>query len=199
VPKGHQTQTRDRLIQSGAGLFAEKGFGGVSVRAICKHAGTSVNMIHHYFESKEGLLKAITEQFDSNTFATPMRLLSKPAGSPADFRSRMEMLFEETLDAYIEQRPLITVVLREQEDLAALQEFMKRFVEFLEQAKKKGFVRKELDCEMITGFFLDRIVNQVQFAPWVKRNYGSDLLGDLQYKQRWCKANLDLLVNGMVP
>jgi AcrR family transcriptional regulator len=199
VPKEPQAQTRDRLIQSGAALFAEKGFGGVSVRAICKHADTSMNMIHHYFGSKEGLLRAITEKFDSSTFAIPMRLLSKPAGSPDDFRSRMEMLFEETLDAYIEQRALITVVLREEADLAALQEFMKRFVEFLEQAKKKGFVREELDCEMITGFFIDRILNQVQYAPWVKRNYGSDFLGDPQYKQRWCKANFDLMVNGMVP
>ena len=198
MPKGAKVQPRERLLASGAALFAEKGFGGVSVRSICKHAGTSMRMIHHYFESKEGLLDAIFERFDSSTFAVPMRLLDKPAGSADDFRSRIELLFEVTLDACIEQRALIMVVLREQADLGTLHEYTKRFKKFLGDAKRKGFVRKELDIDMITGFFLDRISNQVQFASWIKRDFGNDLLGDPKYKQRWCKANVDLLINGMV-
>ena len=36
---------------------------------------------------------------------------------------------------------------------------------------EKGFVRDEVDADMITGFFLD--LNQNQFAPWIKRNYGT--------------------------
>ena len=157
-----------------------------------------MNMIHHYFTNKAGLLEAIVAQFDSGVVAVPMRLLSKPAVSLDDFHSRMEMLFEATLDAFIEQRALITVVYREQAELAALQEFAKLFVEFLERAKKDGVVRKDLDCEMISGVFLDRIINQVQYAPWVKRDSGYDLLGDPQYKQRWCKANSGVLINGIV-
>jgi hypothetical protein len=42
------------------------------------------------------------------------------------------MLFEATLDAFIEHRALTTVVLREEPDLAGWRELMKRFVEFLE-------------------------------------------------------------------
>lgn len=59
---------------------------------------------------------------------------------------------------------------------------MQRFAEFVEQAQKEGFVRKELDCDMITGCLLDRVVNQIQFAPWIKKNCGTDLLGDPEYK-----------------
>jgi AcrR family transcriptional regulator len=198
MPSKPQPQTKERLLQSGAALFAEKGFGGVSVRAICKHAETSMNMIHHYFESKAGLLEAVIARCDSSIVAVPMRLLTKPAVSLDDFRSRIEMLFESTLDAFIEHRALITVALREQPDLAERRELMKRFVEFLENAKKKGIVREELDCEMISGFFLDRILNQVQYAPWVKHDFGDDLLGDPEYKQRWCKANSGVLINGFV-
>ena len=40
---------REWLILAAARLFAAKSFDGVSVREICKEAGTGINMIHHYF------------------------------------------------------------------------------------------------------------------------------------------------------
>ena len=194
-----QPSTRSRLLTSGAHLIAEKGFDGVSVREICAHADTSMNMIHYYFGSKQGLLDAIVEQFSSGVFAIPLRLLEKDPRSQEDFLSRIEMLFESTLDAYIEHRSVLMVVVREQADPEALPEYMARFASFLDRAKEMGFVREEVDSEMITGFLLDRILNQVQLAPWIKRNYGTDLLSDPEYKQRWCRSNLDVFMNGIVP
>ena len=157
-----------------------------------------MNMIHHYFGSKEGLLNEILEQFSAQVFVVPMRLLDKPPRSKDDFLSRMEMLFEATLEAYIGQRLVLVVVVREQADLSALNEYVERLVEFLEQAKTKGFVRKEVDSEMITGAMFDRVLNQVLFAPWIKRTSGIDVLNDAKYKQRWCQANLDLFLHGLV-
>ena len=190
--------TKSRLLESGAQLMADKGFDGVSVREICAHAGTSINMIHHYFGSKQGLLDAIVDQFGSGVFAVPLRLLEKDPRSAADFLSRIELLFESTLDAYIEHRSVFLVVVREQADPEALTEFMAQFAKFLERGKQKGFVRQDIDSTMITGFFLDRILNQVQLAPWIRRNYGTDLLTDPDYKERWCQANLDVFLNGIV-
>ena len=104
MDKSTDPPVKDRLLTSGAILFAEKGFGGVSVREICKHANTSMSMIHHYFENKDGLLKAIVEQFGSHVFAVPMRILDKAPRSEEDFLIRIEMLFESTLEAFIENR-----------------------------------------------------------------------------------------------
>lgn len=197
MSEANQQPTRERLLSSGAELIAEKGFDGASVREICAHAETSINMIHHYFGSKQGLLDAIVEQFSSGVFAVPMRLLDKDPRSKQDFLSRIELLFESTLDAYIENRSVLLVVVREQADPKALPEYMARFASFLERAKENGFVREEIDPEMITGFFLDRILNQVQLAPWIKRNYGTDLLSDPDYKRRWCQSNLEVFINGI--
>jgi len=191
--------TRSRLLQSGAQLMAEKGFDGVTVREICTHAGTSNNMVHHYFESKQGLLNAIVDEFSSGVFAIPMRLLEKEPRSREEFLSTIELLFETTLEAYIEHRSVMLVVVREQADPDALPMYMERVAAFLESAKKKGFVRENVETDMITGFLLDRILNQVQLAPWIKRNYGTDLLSDPEYKQQWCRSNLDVLMNGIVP
>ena len=179
-------------------MFGQKGFEGVSVREICKHANTSMNMIHHYFESKDGLLQSIVEQFSDQVFVVPLKLLQKPPKSKEDFHSRMEMLFEATLDAYIDQRDLLMVIIREQADPEALTEYVNKFAAFLDSAKKSGYVRKEIDSSMITGIMLDRILNQVQFAPWIKRKHGVDLLTDDAYRQRWCESNLEVFLNGMV-
>lgn len=190
--------TKARLLESGARLIAEKGFDGASVREICTDADTSINMIHHYFGNKQGLLDAIVEQFSSGVFALPLRIIERDPRNAEDFISRMELLFEATLDAYIEHRAVFLVVLREQADPEALPEFMSRFADFLDRAKRHGFVRNEVDSEMITGFLLDRILNQVQLAPWIKRNYGLDLLTDTDYKHRWCQSNLDVFLNGVL-
>ncbi len=198
MKKPDEIPTRERLLTSGAFLFAEKGFNGTSVRKVCEHANTSLNMVHHYFGSKAGLLDAIVEQFSSGVFLVPIRLLDKPLRSKDDFLSRIEMLFEATLDAYIEHRSVLLVVIREQADPKALPEFMSRFTQFLNQAKKMGYVREELHTDMVMGFLLDRIYSQVQLAPWIKRNYGTDLLGDPEYKKKWCEANIDVFVNGIL-
>jgi AcrR family transcriptional regulator len=198
VRKSAEIPAKDRLLLSGALLFGQKGFEGVSVREICKHANTSMNMIHHYFESKDGLLQSIVEQFSDQVFVVPLKLLQKPPKSKEDFHSRMEMLFEATLDAYIDQRDLLMVIIREQADPEALTEYVNKFAVFLDSAKKSGYVRKEIDSSMITGIMLDRILNQVQFAPWIKRKHGVDLLTDDAYRQRWCESNLEVFLNGMV-
>ena len=189
---------RDRLLASGTALFAEKGFDGVSVREICKHAHTSMNMIHHYFGNKEGLLREVVGQLNENVFVVPMRLLERPAHSREDFRARLELLFETTLEAYIQHRDVLVVAVREQADLPAIQEYMARFVEFIGQAKDRGIVRQELDADMISGAMLDRILSQVHNAPFIKKTFGIDVMTDREYQQRWSRANIDLFLHGFL-
>lgn len=189
--------TKERLLESGAKLFAEKGFAGVSVRKICADADTSTNMVHHYFGSKRGLLSAIAEQLNVKIFAIPIRLFQTMPASTEEFTSRMQLLFETTLEAYIEHRALFMVVVREETDTQGVLDYAKAFAEFLERAKREGFVREQLDSEMTTGAIIDRILNQVSFAPWVKRVYDVDIISDGDYRQRWCKSNIDLFLNGI--
>ena len=189
---------RARLLATAAKLFAEKSFGGVSVREICKEAGTGINMIHHYFGNKDGLLEAIVAQYDEGVFAMPMRLLATPARSSDDLCARMELVFETTLESCISHRDVMMVVLREQKQLKMLDAFQAAFVAFLDEAKTLGIVRAELDSAMVSGAMLDRVVSQVQFAPWIKDTYGIDIATDAEYRSRWSRGNVDLFLNGML-
>ncbi len=189
---------RDRLIDSAARLFAQKRFGGVSVREICKEAGTGVNMIHHYFGNKDGLLEAIVQQFDTRVYAVPLRLLASPSTSKDDLVSRITLVFETTLEACLAERDVMMVVIREEGELATLVAFQNGLVAFLEDAKDKGFVREALDAEMISGAMLDRIISQVQFAPWILSSSGVDIMTDAAYRERWCRSSVDLYLHGIL-
>jgi len=189
---------RQRLLSAGAAVFAEKGYEGGSTRDVCARAETSNNMVHHYFGSKAGLLDAIVEQYGEHVLAVPMRLLAMPAKSRDDFVSRVEMLFVTTLEASLEHRNLLRVVMREDASPPALVDYADTFVRFLDDGKQHGLVREDLDTTMITGAMLDRIINQVLYIPGLSRAHGVDVT-DPDYRQRWCASNVDFFVHGMLP
>lgn len=51
-------ETRERLLDAAEHLFARRGLEGTSLRAVTRHAGTSVSAAHYHFGSKEALLRA---------------------------------------------------------------------------------------------------------------------------------------------
>lgn len=60
------TETRERLLQAGIQIFAQKGYRETTVREICKLAGSgNINSINYYFGSKEELYKEILNKIFS--------------------------------------------------------------------------------------------------------------------------------------
>ncbi|MDV3278573.1 MAG: TetR/AcrR family transcriptional regulator [Nitrososphaerales archaeon] len=55
-----QRVTAGKILQAASKLFAEKGFANVSIRDVCKEAGTTAPVIYYYFRSKRGLFEAVT-------------------------------------------------------------------------------------------------------------------------------------------
>jgi AcrR family transcriptional regulator len=56
-----EPNARERLLETAADLFAEKGYAGTYVREIVEKAGVSKPVLYYYFQSKEGLFYAILE------------------------------------------------------------------------------------------------------------------------------------------
>lgn len=54
-------EKREHILNTAERLFAQGGFEGTSVRKIAQESGVNIAMISYYFNSKEGLLKAIVE------------------------------------------------------------------------------------------------------------------------------------------
>ncbi|MEX0299312.1 MAG: TetR/AcrR family transcriptional regulator [Kordiimonas sp.] len=189
---------KERLFQTGTILFAEKGFDGVSVREICKHAGTSMNMIHHYFGNKEGLFDAIVASFTEKVFAFPLRLLEKEVQTKDEFVTLVELFFEETLTALIDQRHILQVITRHEVEASAMSELIQNFVKFLKITQEKGFVQAGIEPELMSGFIMDRLATQVLYAPQIAKYSNYDLIGDPDYRARWTRSNLNLFLYGLV-
>lgn len=56
--------TRGRILEAALELFAASGFEGASTRTIAERAGVNLPAIQYYFGSKEGLYRAVVEQFN---------------------------------------------------------------------------------------------------------------------------------------
>ncbi len=56
-------ETRGRILEAALELFAASGFEGASTRTIAERAGVNLPAIQYYFGSKEGLYRAVVEQF----------------------------------------------------------------------------------------------------------------------------------------
>ena len=56
-------ETRSRILEAALELFAASGFEGASTRTIAERAGVNLPAIQYYFGSKEGLYRAVVEQF----------------------------------------------------------------------------------------------------------------------------------------
>jgi TetR/AcrR family transcriptional regulator len=56
-----EPNVRERLLETAAELFAEKGYAGTYVREIVEKAGVSKPVLYYYFQSKEGLFHAILQ------------------------------------------------------------------------------------------------------------------------------------------
>jgi TetR/AcrR family transcriptional regulator, regulator of cefoperazone and chloramphenicol sensitivity len=84
-------ETRARVLKAAARLFAERGFNHVSVRAICKEAGSNVAAVNYHFGDKLGLYRELIGSVAEGMNDGKISALESGAGRPP----------EEQLRAYI--------------------------------------------------------------------------------------------------
>jgi AcrR family transcriptional regulator len=96
--------TRLAIMRHAAALFAARGYDAVSVREIVEAAGVTKPSLYYYFNSKEGLARALIEEFLAT--ATQMR--------NAVFASTTEI--REVLETYT--REMLALALRYRDTLA---------------------------------------------------------------------------------
>jgi TetR/AcrR family transcriptional regulator len=73
----------NEILAVAARLFAERGYSNVSIRDVCKEAGTSAPMIYYYFKDKKGLFRAaVSEKLSLRQFISMLRETSEIGDVP---------------------------------------------------------------------------------------------------------------------
>lgn len=73
-------QTRQRLLEAAAEVFAADGFRNARIQTICRQAGANIAAAHYHFGDKEGLYAAVFEYAERR--ATREHLADELAGPP---------------------------------------------------------------------------------------------------------------------
>jgi AcrR family transcriptional regulator len=81
-------ETRDRVLEAAARLFAERGFARVTVRDICRKARANVAAVNYHFGGKDGLYRAVIETAIATMQETSEAAMTTARGEPAETRLR---------------------------------------------------------------------------------------------------------------
>lgn len=196
--------TKDRIIQAATKLFAAQGFEGTSTKEICIAADVNIAAIHYHFESKEGLLRHILESFGISSLSTIQRILEPPE-TAEEFRVRLRMYVEETLDNFLAQPELWRIVCQEAElfQERSVDVFRRTFTkkhqvleDFLAHAKKKGIISKDVNPAFAQKFIFGQIAHQTRFDGVSQKLYGNSL-HDVAYRTAWVKHTLQMFISGL--
>jgi len=70
ITETSDSNTKERIFQTAAHLFARKGYRGVSMREISQESGVTKPTIYYYFGSKEGIYRQLIDATIQEVFST---------------------------------------------------------------------------------------------------------------------------------
>ena len=135
---------RQKIIEAGTRLIAQKGIEKTSLADIADEAGISKGSLYYYYASKNELIFDITEahinQISENLFA----IIEKNKGN-ATWEDLLKILFERILDADTRGRLHLYLVQQALNDNENLKERFRRNYHEWKSMIKEGFAKLESD------------------------------------------------------
>ena len=194
----------ERVRAAATTLFAERGFAGTSVRAICEAAETNVNAVSYHFGGKQALYQSILSRIGDDRLASAQRILGRPPRDVSDLEDRLLLFAEETLAAHLRDPEPVVILYAEMQQrfrncdpsvLQSLAEHNEVLLAFLTGARSRRLLRKGVDVDIVAGTLLERLNNQVQYADFIQATYGTSI-HDPAYREHWTRQTVDLLLFG---
>jgi AcrR family transcriptional regulator len=87
-PRGSGQERRDEILAAAKELFTNEGFARVTTRALAEKAGLSQTGLYLYFETKEDILRAISDE-THNAMTIMFDCAAAGAGTPRDVLERL--------------------------------------------------------------------------------------------------------------
>jgi AcrR family transcriptional regulator len=173
--------SRDKVLESAATLFLEKGYDAISVNDICKHSGVSKGSFYHYFETKQVLFLTLMENWSSNVMQT---VLSQPISSDSNIDEvliKMPYQFNGAFAAVPKGFPVLVDFWRQAMGDPAIWKmavepyryFTGFFMHIIEKGQLDGSIRMDIDSEILArllvavamGYLLEAAYDQEK-ADW---------------------------------
>jgi len=109
VPVEEERPARERILDAALKLFAAGGFDATPTKAVAEEAGVPSGLIFYYFGTKQGLLKAITEE---RSFLPRLRELIEGAKG-SDPRTTMVEIGTRLLEGVRREKEIVRILFGE--------------------------------------------------------------------------------------
>jgi TetR/AcrR family transcriptional regulator len=97
---------RERLLEAGTALFAERGYNGTFIREIVDRAGVTKPMLYYYFKSKEGMFYTILDGAAEQQEV----ILAQALEAPGAVLDRLIYLYRRIYEGLIEYQNLFKMI-----------------------------------------------------------------------------------------
>jgi AcrR family transcriptional regulator len=158
--------TRQRILQAAAQVFAEKGYARATTRALADAAGVNEVTLFRHFGSKQGLFSAIIEAYAGPALNTAMT-----AQLTGDYRQDLLTMGGQVLNMLLERRDAMRLMLCEAEHFPEVRQAMaenprqlrQALADYLRQQMAQGRVRPlhaEVAAQAFWGMFFAYTISQ---------------------------------------
>jgi TetR/AcrR family transcriptional regulator, cholesterol catabolism regulator len=154
---------RDELLQIAGALFASRGFKNTTVRDIADAAGILSGSLYHHFDSKESIVDELLSSFQRDLFTRYAAILA----SDLDARGKVDAVVRASFEAIHDHHHEVAIFQNEAtylmsfERFGYLRDYNERFrsmwLELLEEGKRTGVLRGDLDTELTYRFIRDTV------------------------------------------
>lgn len=207
-PEAGQETTRERILHTAIGLFAERSFEAVSIRDITGTLGVNEATLYNHFKNKEDLLNAILQRLDETLIAPAFSALPQDmfcGEGPFDLAgfllSGAERFFSSAEKNSIlpTWRILMMNQYRYEAANRSVQEHIldapvRFFSQILERLKAERRIKSDADCDsigrIIAAIFFDFSFRSNLSIAW-DRIYDRDLVK--------LRADLEFISEGLKP
>lgn len=184
---------RDELLNLAATMIAERGLRATTVRDIADAAGILSGSLYHHFSSKEEMVDEVLRDFLDWLFTRYQQIIDTNA-NPLD---RLTGLFLASFDAIENRHAQVVIYQDEAKRLSAQERFSyvdernrqqrKMWVDVLQQGVEQGYLRPDLDVDLVYRFIRDTTWVSVRWyspggpltAEQVGRQYLAIVLGGI--------------------
>jgi AcrR family transcriptional regulator len=97
---------RERLLEAGTALFAERGYNGTFIREIVARAGVTKPVLYYYFKSKEGMFYTILDGASEQQGV----ILAEALEAPGMVLDRLIFLYRRIYEGLIENQNLFKMI-----------------------------------------------------------------------------------------
>jgi len=155
---GIAEQTRERILEAAADVFADKGYVGAAVDDIVRASDTSKGSFYFHFPNKRGIFSALLDHLTARLFAR----VEAAVGGEGDPIRKLDAALSAALTAFAQRKRLARLLLVEAAGLGhAMDEHLMRVHE-----RFIALIRRNLDAAIAEGRIAP-IDTQIAATAWM--------------------------------